>query len=81
MHMYRVTTGEMTIEERIPAGYSTPKLQKVTGAVMMTAAREQAMPVARNAGTALSRESEIGMVKSSIPANAKNESWKEMEKK
>ena len=48
---------------------------------MMTAAREQAIPVARKDGMTLSRESEIGVVKSKIPAKAKNESWKEIEKK
>ena len=81
MHMYRVTTGEMTIDERIPAGYTTPKLYTVTGTVIITAAREQAIPVAIRLGKTLSRESEMGVVKSRIPASARKESWKEMEKK
>ena len=81
MHMYRVTTGEMTMEERIPAGYTTPKLYTVTGAVIITAAREQAIPVAMRLGKTLSRESAIGVVNSSMPANARNDSWNDMEKK
>ena len=71
----------MTMDDMIPAGYNTPKLHEVIGAVMMTAAREQAMPVARNPGMTLSRESEMGVVNIRSPAKARNESWKEREKK
>ena len=48
---------------------------------MITAAKEQAIPVARRSGMNFSRELVIGTVNSRIPANARNESWKEMEKK
>ena len=79
--MYKVTTGEMTIDAIIPAGYTTPKLYNVTGAVMITAAREQAMPAAKNSGIIFSKTPTMGTVKSRIPASARKESWKEMEKK
>ena len=48
---------------------------------MMTADTEQAIPAAKNPGITLSRESAIGTVKRRIPARARNESWKERDKK